>query len=161
MIFLVGFMGSGKSTVAHQLSKDLGRPYIEMDECIENQEGLSIAEMFSQYGESYFREKETEFLKSIQEDSIVSTGGGVILSEENREILSKSTVVYLKASWHTIVKRLEEDTERPLWKGDVEEKKSRFKERLPIYEQTADHIIVVDEKTPKQIAQEIEVCLKD
>lgn len=153
-------MGSGKSTVAHQLSTDLGRPYIEMDECIEKQEGLSIAEMFSQYGESYFREKETEFLKSINEDGIVSTGGGVILSEENREILSENTVVYLKASWHTILERLEEDTKRPLWKGDLEEKESRFKERLSIYERTADYIVAVDKKTPKQIAQEIEACLK-
>lgn len=161
MIFLIGFMGSGKSTVAHQLSTDLGKPYIEMDESIEHQEGLSIAEMFSQYGESYFRAKETEFLNSIQEDAIVSTGGGVILSKKNRAILSKGTVVYLKASWHTIVERLEEDTNRPLWKGNVDEKKSRFDERLSIYEQTADHIVVVDDKTPKQIAQEIEACLKD
>ncbi|KHE73135.1 shikimate kinase [Halobacillus sp. BBL2006] len=160
MIFLIGFMGSGKSTVAKQLSEKLGQPYIEMDESIEKQEGMSIAEMFSHYGESYFRKKEMEFLENISKDVIVSTGGGVILSEENRRVLSKGIVVYLKASWKTIVNRLEEDTSRPLWKGDLEEKQTRFNERLPVYEAIADHIIIVDDKSPELIGEEITERLK-
>ncbi|SFJ21326.1 shikimate kinase [Halobacillus dabanensis] len=160
MIYLVGFMGSGKSTVAEQLSRKLGMPYIEMDEEIEKQEGLSISEMFATQGESFFREKETSFLRGISKDVIVSTGGGIILSKDNRHLLKSGTVIYLKAEWETIVKRLREDTNRPLWKGDEQEKKNRFESRLALYDEVADEIVSVDERTPCEIAVDIQKRIK-
>ncbi|QAS54208.1 shikimate kinase [Halobacillus litoralis] len=160
MIYLIGFMGSGKSTIAKQLSEELHKEYIEMDEEIEKKEGATIPQMFSDHGESYFREKETLFLKSIKGDEIVSTGGGIILADENRDLLAEGTVFYLQASWETIVERLADDTERPLWKGEIAEKKARLEERLPLYESLADYIIPVDGKTPGVITDEIVKCLK-
>lgn len=160
VIYLVGFMGSGKSTVAEQLSHKLGMPYIEMDDEIEKEQGISIPEMFETYGESFFREKETSFLRGISKEVIVSTGGGVIISEDNRRLLKSGTVIYLKAEWETIVQRLMEDTKRPLWKGDAQEKKTRFESRLKLYEEVADEIVSVDDRTPDEIAVDIQKRLK-
>lgn len=160
MIYLIGYMGSGKSTVAECLSTEMNMAYIEMDNAIEKQEGLSIKDMFQAYGESYFRRKETDFLKGLNEDTIVSTGGGVILSDENRRLLSRGSVIYLKASWSTIIDRLNGDSMRPLWKGDTKEKQKHFENRLPLYEEAADYIVSVDGRTPQQVAEAIVQCLK-
>ncbi|RWZ60092.1 shikimate kinase [Halobacillus fulvus] len=159
MIYLIGFMGSGKSTVAEQLSERLGLPFIEMDAEIEKQQNMKISDIFAKHGEAYFRAQETSFLRTLEDESIVSTGGGVIVTPENHRLLNEGTVVYLKASWETIVERLQGDTERPLWQGELEDKKSRFVERLPVYESLADHIVEVDEKHPKEIVEEIFRCL--
>lgn len=160
VIFLIGFMGSGKSTIAKMVSEKTSYSYIEMDEAIEEAEGMKIRDMFTLKGEQYFRDKETEFLKNLREEVVLSTGGGVILREENRELMQEGTVVYLKAEWETIVERLAGDTDRPLWKGDVSEKKKRFDERLSLYEQTADIVIRVDQKTPEKITEEVVSRLK-
>lgn len=160
MIYLIGFMGSGKSTVASKLAQKLQCSYIEMDESIEKQEGRTIPEMFTQQGEDYFRKKEREFLRNTKGEAVVSTGGGVILSPENREILRRGTAVYLHADWETIVHRLKNDTSRPLWSGDEAEKKQRFEDRLPLYKETAHHVVVVDDKAPDVIAEEIAARLK-
>ncbi|MGR9049386.1 shikimate kinase [Halobacillus faecis] len=155
MIFLTGFMGSGKSTIAKMISEKMKYPYIEMDEAIEEAEGMKIRDMFALKGEQYFRNKETEFLRNLKEEVVLSTGGGVILREENRALMQEGTVVYLKAEWETIVERLTGDTDRPLWKGDDSEKKKRFDERLSLYEQSADVVINVDQKTPEEITEEL------
>ncbi|MBA2173614.1 shikimate kinase [Halobacillus locisalis] len=155
MIFLVGFMGSGKSTVAKELGKQLAMPVIEMDEAIEEEEGMTIKTLFEKFGESYFREKETTFLKTIKADSVVSTGGGIVEREENEIPLSTGKVVYLQASWETIVERLQQDTTRPLWNGDDEQKKKRFENRQGKYERVADETVVVDGKDSDQIVSEI------
>lgn len=160
MIYLIGFMGSGKSTIASRLSEDMQIPSVEMDAAIEEAEGMKISEMFAIHGESYFRERETEFLTELKGEAVVSTGGGVVLRKQNRELIQKGTVVYLKAEWETIVERLKEDTDRPLWQGDEAEKKKRFAERLHVYEQTADLIISVDGKTPEEVTEEIIKRLK-
>ncbi|WLR46285.1 shikimate kinase [Halobacillus litoralis] len=160
MIFLTGFMGSGKSTIAKMVSEKMKYPYIEMDEAIEEAEGMKIRDMFALKGENYFRNKETEFLSNLKEEVVVSTGGGVILREENRTLMQEGTVVYLKAEWETIVERLTGDTDRPLWKGDDSEKKKRFDERLNLYEQAADVVINVDQKTPEEITEEVVARLK-
>lgn len=161
MIFLIGFMGSGKSTIAVHLSEELNLPYIEMDRAIEEQEEMSIPTMFSQYGESYFRSKESQFLKNITTESVVSTGGGVVITEENQKYLSQGTVIFLQASWETIVSRLEYDEDRPLWKGDLADKEALFALRQPLYESLADEVIKVDGKDPASIVQEIVERLND
>ncbi|GEN52091.1 shikimate kinase [Halobacillus faecis] len=160
MIFLIGFMGSGKSTIAKMVSEKTNDPYIEMDQAIEEDEGMKIRDMFALKGEEYFRDKETEFLRNLKHDVVLSTGGGVILREENRVLMEEGTVVYLKAEWATIVERLTGDTDRPLWKGDNTEKKKRFDERLRLYEEAADVVINVDGKTPEEISEEVIECLK-
>ncbi|WP_394217818.1 shikimate kinase [Halobacillus trueperi] len=160
MIYLIGFMGSGKSTIAKMLSEKTNYPYIEMDQAIEETEGMKIRDMFAGKGEQYFRDKETEFLKNLKNDVVLSTGGGVILREENRALMQEGTVVYLKAEWETIMERLTGDTDRPLWKGDDSEKKKRFDERLGLYEQAADVVIDVDQKTPEEITEEVVGRLK-
>nr|WP_255574591.1 shikimate kinase [Halobacillus sp. Nhm2S1] len=153
-------MGSGKSTIAKMVSEKTNDPYIEMDQAIEEDEGMKIRDMFALKGEEYFRDKETEFLRNLKHDVVLSTGGGVILREENRMLMKEGTVVYLKAEWETIVERLTGDTDRPLWKGDYTEKKKRFDERLRLYEEAADVVINVDRKTPEEISEEVFECLK-
>ncbi|MCA1009664.1 shikimate kinase [Halobacillus halophilus] len=160
MIYLVGFMGSGKSTIAGKLSEKLNLPYIEMDKAIEEKEQMTISDIFAQFGEAHFRECETHLLKNIGEESVVSTGGGVVLKEENQHYLSTGTVVFLRASWNTIVSRLQNDEDRPLWKGDLTEKHALFALRQPTYESLADLIIEVDNKNPEEIVNEIMDRLK-
>lgn len=160
MIYLIGFMGSGKTTIAERLSHELKLSYIEMDGEIEKQAGMSISDMFEVHGESFFRNRETVFLKGVPEDAIISTGGGVILLEENRRILEKGTVIYLSAEWETIVERLKGDVTRPLWQGEDKEKKKRFEQRLSLYEEVADVVVPVDGKTPDDITSEIIARLK-
>ncbi|UOQ42537.1 shikimate kinase [Halobacillus salinarum] len=154
-LFLTGYMGSGKSTVAEQLSQLLNLAYIEMDHEIERMEELTIPEIFEHFGEEYFRRKETELLKNTAEECIISTGGGVILKEENRRLLKKGVVIYLNASWDTICERLVNDQTRPLWNGNDDNKKEHFTGRLPLYKETADIVIDVDNKKPEVIAKQI------
>ena len=160
-IILIGFMGCGKSSVGYRLSYRLKKCLIDTDRLIEQREGKSIAEIFDEKGEAYFRQKETECLKSLSKElgsRVVSVGGGTPIREENRAILKESgTVVYLKATPETIYSRVKHDTRRPLLQ--CEDPKSRIEallaERGPIYESVADIIIEVDGKHIKQVVQEV------
>ena len=160
-IILIGFMGSGKSSVGYRLSYKLRKCLIDTDRLIEQREGMSITEIFDQKGETYFRQKETECLKSLSKElgsRVVSVGGGTPIREENHAILKESgTVVYLKATPETIYSRVKHDTRRPLLQ--CEDPKSRIEallaERGPIYESVADIIIEVDGKHIKQVVQEV------
>jgi shikimate kinase len=160
-IILIGFMGCGKSSIGYRLSYKLRKCLIDTDRLIEQREGMSIAEIFDQKGEAYFRQKETDCLKSLANElgsRVVSVGGGTPIREENQDILKSSgTVVYLKASPETIYSRVKHDTRRPLLQ--CEDPKSRIeallKERGPIYESVADIIIEVDGKHIKQVVQEV------
>lgn len=160
-VILIGFMGCGKSTVGYRLSYRLKRCLIDTDKLIEYREKKKITEIFAEHGEGYFREKETECLNSLfheRASRILALGGGTPLREENRKIIKKlGTVFYLKASPETIYGRVKHDTKRPLLQ--CEDPKTRIvtllKERDPIYEMAADHIIVVDGKNMHRIVQEI------
>ena len=91
-IFLIGFMGTGKSTVARNMKRRYHTEILEMDETIEEREGMKISDIFSQKGELYFRDLETELLEEIQEKDniVVSCGGGVVLRKENIELMKKN-----------------------------------------------------------------------
>lgn len=160
-IFLIGFMGSGKSTVASCLSRNYGMGMIEMDEVIAKHEKMSISDIFAQKGESYFREAETRLLREIEEDGhkVVSCGGGVILREENvQEMKKKGRIVLLSAKPETILERVKGNDNRPLLAGkkDVNSICEMMEERRPRYEAAADVEISTDGKTAEEISKEIQ-----
>lgn len=157
-IILIGFMGTGKTTVANILAKQLGWQDINSDEMIETAEGMPISRIFETKGEAYFREVETEALRTVLagKERIVATGGGAVLKEENRDAMLKGgLVVALKASPDTIISRVREDASRPLLAGNLEERVvSLLKEREHAYD-FAHFIIDTDVLTADQIAGRI------
>lgn len=160
-VFLIGFMGSGKSTIAACLSQDYGMEVVEMDEVIAKREKMSIPDIFAQKGEAYFREAETRLLQEIEEDGhkVVSCGGGVVLREENvQEMKKKGQIVLLSAKPETILERVKGDDNRPLLAGkkDVTSICEMMEERRPRYEAAADLVILTDGKTAEAIAKEIQ-----
>jgi shikimate kinase len=119
-IVLVGFMGTGKSTVGRFLAEKLGWDIVDTDHYIEKKEGMSIAELFSKRGELYFRETETRSIQEIMSRSnqVVATGGGAVLAAENRlSLKTKGYVVALTATVDTIIQRVSGDRNRPLLLG--------------------------------------------
>lgn len=159
-IFLIGFMGTGKSTVAACLSNDYGMEIIEMDQMIVEREEMSIPNIFAQKGEPYFRDAETNLLIEIQskENAVVSCGGGVALREKNVEEMKKSgKIVLLNAKPETILERVKDDDNRPLLRGNknVEFIRNMMEQRRPKYESVADFVIQTDGKTADMICKEI------
>ncbi|NWF51804.1 MAG: shikimate kinase [Nitrospirae bacterium] len=164
-IILTGFMGTGKTVVGKILSKLLRIELIDVDTEIERSEKMTISEIFRRFGESRFREIETEMIKklSLKNNVIISTGGGAVLKKENMDILKKSgIIVCLLATPETILKRTSYTTNRPLLQ--VEDPLRRIKElldyRKPFYEK-ADVMIDTEGKNPSQIAQEIIEKIKE
>ncbi|WP_181350093.1 shikimate kinase [Thalassobacillus sp. CUG 92003] len=153
-IYLIGFMGAGKSTIASLLGKQMGLPVIELDDYIEKAEGMSIPDIFAARGETGFRDAETEHLASLPaEGYIVSTGGGVVTRQANRDIMDKGVVVFLNVSFETVTQRLQDDQQRPLWRADSSDKYKIFLERQPLYQQMAHITIAVDDQTPSEIVE--------
>ena len=115
-IYLVGPMGSGKSTMGRLLAKKLGLPYFDLDKLIEDQEKMSISDIFQKYNEKYFRDLESIILEQYSEESnfVISTGGGCVLRDQNLNILRKGLVIYLKISIETQFERVKNRTHRPL-----------------------------------------------
>ena len=115
-IYLVGAMGSGKSTMGRLLAKKLGLPYYDLDKLIEDQEKMSISDIFQKHNEKYFRDLESITLKQYSEESnfVISTGGGCVLRDQNLYILRKGLVIYLKISIETQFERVKNRTHRPL-----------------------------------------------
>ena len=161
-VILIGFMGSGKTTVGLRLSYRLRRTVIDTDKEIEREEKRTISDIFAVDGEGYFRDKETVCLQKLLESTgsrIISVGGGLPLREENRRLLHElGQVFYLKASAETIYERVKHDTARPLLQGDDPQGKIRrmLAERDDCYASAADVTIDVDDKDFEQILSEIE-----
>lgn len=161
-VILVGYMGCGKSTVGIRLSYRLKMPFLDTDKEIEKKHSCVISEVFATLGEETFRNWETEYLKKLGERNaayVISTGGGMVLREENRQLLKKlGTVVYLRAKPETIAERLKGDTTRPLLQTEnpVQKIREMLEKRAPVYEQAADWILDVDHKSFEQILGEIE-----
>ena len=144
-VYLIGPMGSGKTSIGQRLAKKLGLEFLDNDHELEAQTGASVSLIFDLEGEAGFRSRETEMLKKLtaRENVLVATGGGTILAPVNRELLKNSgTVIYLRTSVKQQIKRLSRDKTRPLLQsGDREEKLARLAmERNPLYEEIADII---------------------
>lgn len=159
-IFLIGFMGSGKSTVASCLVDKYGMKIVEMDQVIEEREGMSISDIFAQKGETYFRDAETKLLIEIQSgtNTVISCGGGVVLRDENvKEMKKYGKIVLLNARPETILERVEKDENRPLLQGNknVSFISSMMEQRRPKYETAADYVIQTDGKGAEEICREI------
>lgn len=159
-IFLIGFMGTGKSTVAKALKKETGAEIIEMDQLIAQRENLSIPKIFEEKGEAYFRNVETELLMELQsgEKTIVSCGGGVPMREKNVLEMKKSgKVVLLTALPETILERVRDNEDRPLLQNrkSVEGIRELMEQRREKYEAAADVKVATDGKSAETIAREI------
>ncbi len=156
-IYLTGFMASGKTSVSKHLSKLTGRAVYDTDQLIENKLNMKITDIFEQFGENYFREEETNTLKEISaaEGAIISTGGGIVLKEENRRIMKETgIIVALIPDFSAIVSRLSNARNtRPLLMDDIEKIEKRFNDRLPLYKDC--HISVVPESTVEATAEKI------
>ncbi len=164
-IFLIGFMGSGKSTIAKLLSKETSRELVEMDETIEAEANMTINEIFEKYGETYFRDLESQLIERIAQKggAVVSCGGGAVLREENIENMKKNgKIIYLSATPETIYERVRFSTNRPLLNGNmnVEYISQLMQKRLPMYENAADEIIDVNQKGKGEIVIEISTCFQ-
>lgn len=159
-IFLIGFMGAGKSTIAAGLSEALGIKRIEMDQMIVRQQRMEISEIFARFGESFFRDLETKLLSDLGQEGpcVVSCGGGAVLRQENVELMKKSgTVVLLAARPETIYERVKDSDERPILNGHmtVEFIAGLMEKRQKIYEAAADVTVWTDGKDREEICREI------
>ena len=155
-IYLVGFMGAGKTTVGRELSIQLHRPFVDVDAEIEKSEKLSIAEIFRQFGEPRFRQLEREHLKrlSAASGSIIALGGGAYVDPENRKIADETgIVVWLNTSLESIRDRVRPDGTRPLL-VDPDLVERLYVSRLPFYRLARIHVLT-DNRLPHAIAQEI------
>ncbi|WP_299738356.1 shikimate kinase [Rossellomorea sp. y25] len=157
-IFFIGFMGVGKTTIGKRLGEELDLPVIDMDSYIENKEKKPIKEIFNQHGEKYFRDLESEVLLELaNEQAIITTGGGVVEREENREILRKQDFVFhLTCPFASLWSRLEGDENRPLVQTNSKERlSSLFNRRLPLYDSGSSITIHTDNKTVEEVIQDI------
>lgn len=163
-LFLIGYRGSGKTTVAPLIAKQLGRTTVDSDERVETESGITISEIFAQHGEPEFRQREAAAIKELcsKNDLVVSLGGGAPISPGNQQLISKSgKTVYLSGSldvlWSRISSDQKSDDQRPALtdldgRAEVE---LVLTHRAPIYEACADYTINVDELSPQEIADAI------
>ena len=165
-IFLIGFMGCGKSTVASKLNQMYGMHVVEMDQEISNRQKMSIPDIFEQYGEEYFRDLESALVKEITtiSEQVVSCGGGVVLRENNViEMKKNGHIVLLTAKPENVLKRVEKNDDRPILKGrktvkDIAELMGARREK---YEEAADIIVATDDKSIEEISKEILERIKE
>lgn len=153
---LLGFMGSGKTTIARQLDSD----FVDMDALLEGRLGMPIARFFEEKGEAAFRQLEEEVLADLlKTDKVISTGGGIVISPRNRALLKQNPDnIYLKADFETLYQRIsaDEDNQRPLFlKNSKEDLAVIFNERQAWYEEVASKVIDVSKLNPDEIIEEL------
>jgi shikimate kinase len=155
-VVLVGFMGSGKSSVGRALARRFGAPFVDVDERVASAAGCPIRDLFAREGEPAFREREKAAVREILsvEGAVIATGGGAFADGENRALLrSYAPVVYLEAAVETLLERLAGDVGRPLLRGGEREEVVRelLSRRVPGY-RTADVTVRTDGRTVEEVA---------
>ena len=153
-------MGAGKTTIGRLVAKRLSSDFYDSDHEIESRTGADIPWIFEIEGEKGFRKRETTVIAELCElDNIVlSTGGGVVLSQENcKRLKDNGVVIYLKSSAEKLFKRIQTDKRRPLLQTDDKLCRIRdiLKDREPMYESLADEVIMTDRQTVNQIVKQI------
>ena len=153
---LLGFMGSGKTTIARQLDSD----FVDMDALLEGRLGMPIARFFEEKGEVAFRQVEEEVLADLlKTDKVISTGGGIVISPRNRALLKQNPDnIYLKADFETLYQRIsaDKDNQRPLFLNNSKEDLAAiFDERQAWYEEVANKIVDVSSLSPEEIIEEL------
>ena len=165
-IILIGPMGSGKTSTGKMLAKEMGYVFLDTDEEVTKRTGVSIAYIFDVEGEEGFRKREYLALKECLNDNnmILSTGGGIVLSKENRDLLQdRGKVVYLQTSIRFQVKRTASTNNRPLLQNkDPEETLEKLMlTRAPLYEEIADITIMTDNKSLQEMSKEIQRAINE
>jgi shikimate kinase len=164
-LYLIGYRGSGKTTVARLVAEQAGLPWIDADDELERRAGKTIREIFAESGEAAFRDLETTVVQSLAKGpaQVVALGGGAILREQNRQAIGHSgKVVWLRASPETLRGRIEADAttsqRRPNLTsgGGLAEIEELLAVRTPLYAACADYVVDVDQKTPAEVAEVIE-----
>lgn len=160
-IFLVGPMGAGKSTIGRQLAQQLGMEFIDSDAEIEERAGADISWIFDIEGEEGFRKREERIINELTQKQgiVLSTGGGAVLSKDNRNYLSaRGIVIYLETTVDKQFERTQRDKKRPLLQGVEDPRKvleDLAKIRNPLYEEVADITLPTDEQSAKLMANQI------
>ncbi|MFQ5355863.1 MAG: shikimate kinase [Mariprofundaceae bacterium] len=162
---LIGLMGAGKSRIGRRLAVHLNLPLIDLDERIVVAEGRSIADIFAEDGEAEFRRLESEMLRSvIEENAIIATGGGIVLSEENRALLKRHPpVIWLDSSAKALAKRIGKNTKRPLMVGvdPLEKTRELATMRNPFYAECSDFYLRSDQMSKQEAVDTIITFLSE
>jgi len=159
-VYLIGMMGSGKTTSGRALAKLLAVPFVDLDDRIVEHTGHSINDIFKMEGEPYFRSVETELLTRISgtTNQVVATGGGIVIHSANSERMRNAgLVIYLKTSLDVLWERVKGKKDRPLLKSSDPRKSlaDLFYKRTPLYESNSDKVFLTDHKSPEAVALEI------
>ena len=163
--YLVGPMGAGKSTVGKLLAHELKIPFYDSDREIEERCGASISWIFDIEGEKGFCKREITMIEELSHTTgVISTGAGVIVSEENRRVMAATgCVIFLNASLETQIKRTEKDKTRPLLQKPNREEVIRklYSMRTPLYQELADVTVITDDGSPRKVVQAILKALEE
>ena len=160
-VAIVGYMGSGKTTVGRALARALRRKFVDLDRAIARRAGCGIPEIFAENGEDHFRDLEHQTLLDALEGhprSVVACGGGVVVRPDNRALLREAATVFLREDTQILYNRTR-GTGRPLRAASPEDFERRYAERLPLYREVADLVIEVGGRPPAAVAEEVIRCL--
>lgn len=159
-IYLIGMMGSGKSSTGRELARLMALSFVDLDEMIEKKVGRVIGEIFKKDGEPYFRRVESEVLNQVaaQSGQSIATGGGIVLDPSNCDLMKRTgDIIYLKTSLEVLWERVQSGRSRPLLEtpNPKESLSGCLKERTPIYKELSNWSFVTDNKSPNAVALEI------
>jgi shikimate kinase len=161
-VYLVGFMGAGKTSVGRALAAQLGWSFVDLDVEIERSQRMPVRDIFSKSGEARFRQLEREHLKQLSERPrvVIALGGGASVDPENRRVMdSTGTSVWLNVPFEIAARRVSMDGTRPLFK-DPEHAERLYETRLPIYKLARIHVLA-DNRPPAEIAGEVTMRLQE